>query len=294
MLLFQSSPRFEAVERLSELRPDIKLNLLDSFGLPYNQSVMLRKIKRNIFLNFARDSGAYTINHALNPAVRELKASDYAKNLSVVGKYYDIVFNFDSDFSEIGFEENYKMQLEIESYGHCVVPVVHDLYGDELDFYVGRGHKLIALGSSQTRRPEDVKVAVMKCYPDVRIHLFGKVGFEYLAYMPIWSCDASSWAQYVKYGYVMFWDESLPCANKGVALGFNDRNGALKKKILVESYVNRMSVFEYLDKSLGLSYEDLVGDDAEINRQVVNMLYFYELEKRIAEIHEGRGWSFEV
>lgn len=290
MLLFQSSPRFEAVEKLSVLRPEIRLNLLDSFGLPYNQSVMLRNNKRDIFMNFARDSGAYTINHALNPWVRDLKANDYARNLSVVGKYYDIVFNFDSDFSEIGFEENYKMQLEIESYGLNVIPVVHDLYGDELDFYIERGHSIVALGSSQTRKPEDVKVAVRKCYPDVRVHLFGKVGFEYLAYLPIWSCDASSWAQYVKYGYIMYWDERLLGVNKGIALGFDDRHDNSHKKTKIESYVNKDCVFSYLYRELGLLYDDLMGDDAEINRQVVNMLYFHELEQRVTRIHLERKW----
>ncbi len=59
--------------------------------------------------------------------------------------------NFDEDFTVNGFDRNWANQIAIEKAGFKVIPVIHDFYSHEPQFYIDKGYDLVAIGSGELR-----------------------------------------------------------------------------------------------------------------------------------------------
>ena len=292
MKIFQSSPNLRTLLELHKRRPDVKLNLLLSFGVPTSDLIGFMDRHRHLSNWLIYDSGAYSINFAQNPKIRDLTVDDYIVQLSLVHKYFDFCFNFDSDFREQGVGNNASMQTKIETAGYPVIPVVHDYYGDEIQSFIDGGHETIALGSFKNRSPDDVKHALKTTYPaGIKVHLFGKVGLRYIAHLPVWSCDASSWAQYVKFGRILFWDNDKTSIDKTVCLVLSDFNECKPGEQYFETYAKRDVVEQYIFDNLGIKYMQLMGYRKEMYRSLVNHLFYWNLEKYVTGIHHEKGFK---
>ena len=122
--------------------------------------------------------------------------------------YYDLIFNFDEDFTAAGFQTNWTNQRTLEADGHEIIPVIHDISGDEVDFYINERYPCVAIGSGELEKCELEKLSpvVNKLYDDkVKVHFLGAAKYRLLSQLPVHSCDSSSWTQAGARGYIWYW-----------------------------------------------------------------------------------------
>jgi hypothetical protein len=294
--LYQASLNLRVLKRYHEIFKE-PLNVLVS--LAYNQAdrggFMVNQ--RHMIASLIADSGAWSV--AKGTVGMSIEAVIY--HLKLFGDQYDFYFNFDTDFSDDGFANNIANQIRMEREELRPVPVVHNFFDEEIDYYVKSGkYDRVALGSSQSTNFRDIAYAVdrIKTWgnPDIRVHWFGGSKFEWLCQLPIASCDTSSWAAAGAYGYISFWNEHEPSFNKGHRIHM----GGLIRSVHEReeryewlTYPWRRELEEYVWNTFGLTYEDLMGCDDKFNMQIVNTRFFAQLERRINEERVRRGVPLE-
>jgi hypothetical protein len=96
------------------------------------------------------------LNHSTQPSPR-ISFSNYKRHVVLFGGQYDHYFNFDADFNDDAFESNLGYQLDMEREGLNPIPVIHDIFGREIDYYIQRGYQRVALGSKQIRTLEQLE-----------------------------------------------------------------------------------------------------------------------------------------
>lgn len=293
MRIYLSSLAPEVLIKFKERYPNKKVNTLVSFGPRGHRNSELTGL-RDKMNSLILDSGVWTINNAKSVNGKILNVDSYISYVKLFGHKYDFYINFDEDFTEAGFEKNYGNQLKMENAGLSPVPVVHDIYGGEIDLYIDRQYPIVALGSSQTRGFEDLEFAVEKLSKhNIKIHLFGKSMYSALAPLPIWSCDSSNWTQQGPFGYITYWNENKKAIDKTDYIFFDDFQTQEPGRIYFRTYAFRKDLETYLDQSWGITYDDLMGYDSNLNRQLVNMLYYVELQERVSEEHLKKGFSID-
>ncbi|MCE5264421.1 MAG: hypothetical protein LLG97_12920, partial [Deltaproteobacteria bacterium] len=230
MKIYQASLFLNVLKRYSELFPDEPLNVLIS--LAYNESERKGFIKdyRHLIASLIADSGAWSVAQGKST----LTLREVASHLLIWGKHYDHYFNFDTDFSTEGFNNNIANQVALEHVGLTPVPVVHNFHNNEIEFYVkSRKYDWLALGSSQASNFKDIKYAVDKIKrwgnPSIKIHWFGGSKFDWLCELPIASCDTTSWAATGMYGSIMYWNPANPNINKADQIYIGGRIKELKE-----------------------------------------------------------------
>ena len=202
------------------------------------------------------------------------------------GHLFDLYFNFDTNFSDQGFKENYENQLKMEKEGLHPVPVIHNFFNFEIDFYMNLGiYPWLALGSAQSKNFADFQYAVNRIKrkdSNVRIHWFGGSRFEWLIQTPVASCDTSSWAKTGGFGHILYWNDHEERLYKGhrIYVGGYIKDEDDRSYHFV-TYPWRKELEEYLSKTFGFQYVDLLGYDDKFNMQLVNTRFYAELEKRI-------------
>jgi hypothetical protein len=271
-----------------------KLNVLLSFAYTGPDFLEILITFRNTVSCVILDSGAWSVAKGnVNLTVEELIAY-----LKVNGHLFDRFFNLDSDFSTSGFLNNIVNQIKMERAGLRPVPVVHNLFDHEIDFYVLSGkYDWIALGSSQTTNYDDLAYAVHRIKtgnPDIKIHWFGGSRYEWLCNLPIASCDTSSWGMVGKFGFIRYWNPHIPEINKGNSIY---TSGVVKDveegKYEYVTYPWRKDLDAYLHETFGLTFRDLCGYDSAFNMQLINTRYYSELERRVNEERTRRGIPLE-
>jgi len=134
----------QVLVRYRELFPDEKMNVLRSFAIRDNDIAAFCKRFRPFIGSLILDSGTWTLNQASSSI--PISVEKFIAYLRIAAKYFDFYFNFDSNFESDGFDENYANQLKIEESGFNPVPVVHDVEGDEIQIYIDKGYRRVALG----------------------------------------------------------------------------------------------------------------------------------------------------
>ena len=278
-----------------EIYPDRNVSVLHSFGRPSPDNHAYCTKYRNLINSLSLDCGTFTKNNSKNSDINiTLKA--YIGFLKVVEKYYDFYFNFDEDFSVNGWTTNIPIQLEIEKAGFSPVPVVHDCHGSEPDYYIDKGHKMVAIGSGGLAKAQAEELYPMmdKFYrAGVKVHFLGAVKYKLIAFLPVWSCDSSTWNQTPGRGYVLYWNPNKRDIDKTDRIYLEDNYPFQKGKMYFMSYPHRTEFETYIDKELGLTYGDLMGPDWLLNRELVNLHYFCELERLVTNKHRELGFQFD-
>jgi hypothetical protein len=242
------------------------------------------------------DSGAWS---KVSGAANHLTLDGLIGYLRVNALQCDAYFNYDTDFSDNGFDRNIINQIKMEDAGLTPIPVVHNLFDGEIDYYLSTGkYDYIALGSRQITNFDDFAYAVnriKKGNPNIKIHWFGGSRYDWLCKLPIASCDTTSWAMTGKYGEINFWNpniEGLDKAQKIYTAGtLKDDLGPSQYHYV--TYKWRDEVDHYLKDTFGLVYDDLCGYDAVINMMLVNTRFYAEQERRINEERMRRGIPLE-
>lgn len=304
MKLFQSSITYPVIQELeqrylSKLPEERNLNILTSYGVQTGDEDKIFNSGHNIIC----DSGAFSLNFSQGSTGISITYKGYEIYLDKFHNFFKFYFNFDRYFTAEDAAGNYKFLKNLEKAGLKPVPVIHDYYGGEIKFYIDKGYKMIALGSifdpvrkRQARTSKDVEYAVeelIRLKPDIKIHYFASASFDHPSRLPIYSSDAANWTHNVKYGFILWWNEDKATYDKTDKIFFEDfYNRQDPKKTYFRQYQYRQELEEYLEEKLNLTYEDLMGDKSHLYRQVVNSLYYLEIEARITEEHQTRGFLY--
>jgi len=289
MILYLSSLDSAILDRWYAIIKQIVSALL-SFALLNSDTGEMIKRKGTKLRGICLDCGAWTDQKSPNPT--DIDA--YIDYLLVAGKHYDFYFNLDQDFNENYFSSlNLKHLLKLEGAGLAPVPVIHSLYDGEIEFYIDRGYKMLALGSSYATRPDALKFVFDKFskYPDTKIHIFGTASYENLIHVPVYSVDSSSWGTSGKFGELNYWNPESDKVDKTERIyigGYYHPNDDPKEHFLNYRYKTQLE--EYLDRTFHFTYEDLLGDNGYYNLQVANIHYYVELEQRITAEHRKKGF----
>lgn len=294
MIIYQASMSLPVLKRHYELFRE-PLNVLLSVALIGNETHGFLKDCRHMVGKIVADSGAWSVAKGTSQLTLEMVIS----YLQHWGKEFDHYFNFDTDFSDKGFENNIANQIKMEKSGLKPIPVVHNFFDKEIDYYVKSGkYSWLALGSSQAKNFDDFRYAVDRIKkwgnPEIKIHWFGGSKYEWLIETPIASCDTSSWAKAGKFGYIHYWNEEKEGLNKTdrIYVGGYLKDSAEKDYYFTE-YPWRKQLEEYLFDKFKLTYGDLCGYEAAFNMQLVNTRFYAELEARVNQERVKRGVPLE-
>jgi hypothetical protein len=100
------------------------------------------------------DSGAWSFAQGKS----DITVEELIAVLKSCGKQFTRYFNFDTDFRDKGFENNIANQILMEKAGLSPVPVVHNFFDKEIEYYVKSGkYDWLALGSSQSTNFDDIR-----------------------------------------------------------------------------------------------------------------------------------------
>ena len=238
------------------------------------------------------DCGAWTDQKSMNPT----DIDEYISYLLVTGGHYDFYFNLDQDFRENVFSSlNLGHLLKLEEAGLHPVPVIHSLYTGEIEYYIDKGYKIIALGSSYATRLDALKFVFDKFakYPDVKIHIFGTTNYKNLIEVPAYSVDSSSWGTSGKFGDMTYWNSESDKVDKTDRIYIGGYYRPYDEpEHHFETYYCKKQLEEYLEKTFHFTYKDFLGANGYYNLQIVNIHHYVELEKRITEEHRKKGFIF--
>jgi hypothetical protein len=283
MKIFQASLFLRVLKRYFQLFPDDLLDVLLSMAVnPAERSGFLINY-RHMMDEIIGDSGAWSFAQGkLDFTIEELIAI-----FNVCGDIFTRYFNFDTDFQDNGFENNISNQIIMENAGLCPVPVVHNFFDREIEYYVKSGkYDWLALGSSQSTNFDDLRYAVDRIItwgnPSISIHWFGGSKFDWLAKLPIATCDTSSWAKAGQFGCIRYWNPHEEKFNKTHNIFVSGRVKEFKEsEYHFVTYPWRQELEEYLDQNFNFTFSDLCGYDDKFNMQLVNTRFYSELAKRI-------------
>lgn len=288
MLLHISSPSIEQVVAFHALHPDKPLNVLLTFAkLQHFDDFQV--VNRRKICSLVLDSSAYTSNNSEWERRPKNLLGSYGTFAVYAGRYYDFIFNLDENFTPHGYEENMLNQFDLEEKGLDPVPVVHNLFNGEIERLIELGYDIIAIGQCQNGRSfRQLESAVNRIHDAGRkVHLFGITEVGILQDLPVWSCDSSSWAQYVKYGQVMWWNDANKDWSPWDVLYFSKKqveHDPSKGKNYFE-YQFSEEFDRYIWDNLKITIDDLLGDRKEHYRALVNILFYKEMEMRITAYH---------
>lgn len=291
MKLFHASLSTGVLKRIHELF-GMKLNVLLSFAYIGRETKEYLTDLRSMMGELILDSGAWTASKGLC----EIDVDQYISYLKLWGHHFDRYFNLDTDFRDCGFDNNIVKQIRMERAGLNPVPVVHNFFDDEIDYYLQRGrYDWLALGSSQATNFDAIQFAVeriKKGNPQMKIHWFGGSRYDWLIHLPIASCDTTSWAIAGKYGLLNYLNQEEG-SDHVIYVGDYERAKG-DPGFGYWTYPWREELDKFLSERFRLQVpDDLFGMESAFNRQVINAYHYAELERRINEERIRRGVPLE-
>lgn len=296
MKIFPSDLRTEVVLEYKNLFPNKPLRGLISYGRRGNDQRNLMLRYRQLFDDLIMDSGTFTLFNNPDKYRKVITSRGFKAYLKLFADYVDFYFNFDEDFSAEGFENNLGYQLDLESEGYRPVPVIHDCYGPEIQFYVDRGYKLVAIGSGElAHASQDELYRIVSDLYDkgVKVHFLGCTAYQKLAYLPVYSADSTTWNRTGTSGRIFYWNPKRYGDNKKDDITLSLRVPMKNRKYVIWDYGFRQQLEDYLWSELKLTIDDLYGKKRLLNRALVNIHYFVLLEELINQKHKEQGFTFE-
>ena len=283
MVLYQASLTLPILKRYYAVFHE-PLNVLLSIARMEGDTYGFLRRYRRLVGKIVADSGAWSVAKGTSGLTVERVIS----YLKLWGKHFDHYFNFDTDFTDRGFKNNISNQIKMEKAGLNPIPVVHNFFDGEIDYYLQSGkYPWLALGSSQSTNFDDFRYAVDRIKkwgnPGIKIHWFGGSKFDWLVQTPVASCDTSSWAKSGGFGYIHYWNPHVPGPYKAHQIyvaGRIKEEGEDAYEFV--TYPWRKELEEYLHQTFDFEYgRDLCGYDDKFNMQLVNTRFYAELERRI-------------
>ena len=298
MRIYQSSMTIRHLREFAKRHPNLKPNILLSYALLENDLPHFLRRDRSLYRSLILDSGVYSLQ---KPKARQTAEELYPK-FKTFAQYnteaWDLIFNFDLHFGLDSYDKNLEYQIDLEQAGIPVVPVIHNIYNDDADKILARGlpeHKTVAIGQCDGRRKlKNVEPVVKKLYEaGAKIHFFGSSEYRLMAKLPVWSCDSISWAKYPSLGVVLYWNPKRNGFDKTDKIYFPKHQESTPStgSIYYRDYDYLRDFEEYLEVNHGMIITDLMGEEDDLLRGVVNMLYYYMLEEIITQQQRALGFD---
>lgn len=282
MRIYQADLNLDLILKYHELFPDRKLNVLRSFGRLGREEKDICITHRDKLNSVVLDSGTYTMNYA-KALERYITIENYENYLGSFAGDYDFYFNFDEDFTTEGFAINHAHQLRLEKAGFNPVPVVHDIYGDEVEHYIGKGYEMVAIGSLEKGIDGLYLVTDRFFQAGVKVHLFGTARYDHITKLPIFSCDSATGAKTGAYGSILYWNPHKLDVNKTDMIYVEEyHHENEKRKNYISTYEFRHDLETYLAENLGITPEHFHGDNGHFYKRLVNVDFFARLEERVS------------
>jgi len=297
MYIYQSSMTIRHLREFAKRHPTVKPNVLLSYALLASDLPLFLRKDRSLYRSLILDSGVFSLQ---KPGARQTPEELYPK-FKTFAQYntsaWDLIFNFDLHFGLDSYDQNLEYQIDLEQAGIPVVPVIHNIFNDDADKIISRGlpvHNTVAIGQCDGRTVlKNVKPVVMKLYhAGAKIHFFGSSEYRLMAKLPIWSCDSSSWAKYPSLGIVLFWNPRHRRFDKTDKIHFPKfQDGKTPSGCIYYREYDYLKDFgEYLGSNLGFTRDDMMGEEADVNRAVANIHYYCQLEEKIKEQQQLLGF----
>lgn len=253
------------------------------------------------------DSGTYVMNSMIERYGKtydmKKEFNKYCGYISEYEKEIDYYINYDYLFSgENAFPVNKGYFEDMSKRGLKSIYVMHSFDRDEIDYIKDKHPEIVAIASARlkTKKEFDAANSVINEFyymnPMIRVHLLGCNSFYRLSETKAWSCDASSYARWASTGRMIYLSYSQEDKKyKEVTLSRISHN---KKGEVNKDYYNLDSMLkykyeyeDYIYKYLGLTVDDIIGDDK--NLIIANAFYMYTLEERITNIQKNKGVVFD-
>jgi len=255
----------------------IKLNYLISYfyldGQAHKITNEYRKMRKSLFL----DSGAYSAE----AGNIKISVSEYRTYLKLYGSLFGEYFNLDDNFDDPGLNQwNQEfIEKELPPDANNPIPVVHDNEDpfSEFRLYVDQGYKYIALGST-TPISDEVFERIKKDYPNVKVHIFGRLDWNELIRHRPDSADAATWAHAAGNGNIMYWDPDEK-ERHTISVGSRDRDDNVPH---FKTFEHREKLEEFLHNTFSWDYGDLLKKGGAERRMMVNLYFYYEMEKHLS------------
>lgn len=287
MRIFQSSITAKSLTLLDNYIPDIKINVLRSYQADGPGTFKIINSAKHCVKALILDSGTWGLNKQTLKS--KITVQSYASFLEYNHNYFDAYFGFDPIHGDEGTEDSIINQIYLERLGFKPIPVLQNL-DIETDYYCEKKDKypFVAIGSTHQKDFKDVKKSVFKLYENgIKVHLFGIGSYKELIEAPAWSSDCSSFAQWTKNGRQIFYTNDKETS---LAVRQYDKNGNLNKDyIRASKYCDDYE--DWIYENFKLSLEDVIYNHDMCT--MVNSYYFYELEKRVQEVHLKKGFVFD-
>lgn len=288
MTIFHAGLTIVAVLAYYALYPDVKLSAMLSYGRRNKESNKFlfehKKYLKKIFL----DCGTWTRNQNLKKYQDIITFPGYLSFLKIFKERLDYYSNYDEDYSEDSFDTNLGYQIEMEKAGFKeAIPVIHNCYNGEIEYYISKGYKYIAIGSGELAHASlDALHYIMDVFRrnKVMVHFFGCTEYRKLAYLPVFSADSSTWRQSGARDYIKYWNPERSRVDKTDKIYLDER---------IWDYPCFDQLEDYLYDELGLTIDTLIGKGKHLNRELVNIHYFVKLEERINKKHQELGYTFD-
>ena len=305
MKIYQSSLSISVIKKLHEINPAMKPNVLITFyGL--DRPTDYTKTYRSMINGLILDCGAFSLNRKkLSPEAHAIECDNlfrrYMDYTKLTQNDYDFLFSFDDDFTPNGFDHNLERLMDLEAAGISVVPVVHNLHNHEIEYFIEAKPKypLVAIGQCKADNREDLKVlfdAVDPLYRNgIRVHLFGMTTPRLISHVPAYSCDSVAWLDYASRGRVLYHNPESGLLNKEELVYFPDKQnfGDPGKAVYYKEYKQMDAFLAHIKSKLDLKLEDLLAEQTKaMSLDLINALYFMELEERITKDNQDRGITF--
>jgi len=254
----------------------IKLNIIISYHyLPGSAYKLIRLCRKMIDLLYL-DSGAFSAEKSRV----KISLPEFRRYIRRYGHYYDAIFSLDDNFSnpDANFNNQVYLEEDLPEGIQRPVPVLHDRDNpfEEFKLYADDGHKFIAIGSNNTNIPDDIYQKMKDEYPEVDLHLFGKLNRKKLLTVKPYSADASTWAIQAAYGCVYYWD---PGEEKEYQIYVGEKERKDKKITHFNKFPRKEELENFLSDKFGYEYTNLLSDTNA--KRVVNLYFFKQLEDYI-------------
>ncbi|WP_428565083.1 MAG: hypothetical protein ACP59X_03440 [Solidesulfovibrio sp. DCME] len=271
--------------------PQARLNVLLSYGLKTSDYRNFLETNHKNINSVILDSGAFTANFSSNPENLKFTFAGYKTFCEQYSQSYDYAINYDLDFEKGEIWGNVDFLRQLKEAGVNVVPVVHDYSGDELELYLQNGYDIISLGYSKNEKTNaNIKSQSETIYKaGHKVHALGVSSYDWLANTPIHFADSSSWSKYPAYGFLPFWNQTLPGNDKTHILKFDDIKSSKKSKHHYKTYAHKQDLVDYLQDRFGYKYIDLLSTKS-IKRRIVSIDYYVQLQNAVTQNHLSLGF----
>ena len=222
MKIFHACMDIRVLLNYHNLFPMEKLNVMLSYGIKTRTSDFITTHRDKIG-SLVCDSGTFSLNNPKALKSSHITIEGYIAYLDVLRPYVDLYYNFDSSWGTQGYEQNLENQKKLEQAGLHPVPVIHNLYGPEVDYYL-KHYERVAIASNELPTYDRVWSVVDIIYnAGVRIHLFGTTRWDLLSRLQVHSCDSSNANQIAAYGEIAWWNPYKSGKNKTDYIYLNER-----------------------------------------------------------------------